>query len=85
MADIRNKKVIWLKGVLFLVCAVLSSVLIVAEQPKIKVALLLCIAIWCSARFYYFMFYVIEKYTDPGYRFSGIYSFVKYFLQKRKA
>ena len=40
----------------------------------------LAICVWCFARFYYFAFYVIEHYTDPGYRFAGLWSFVQYMV-----
>jgi len=29
------------------------------------------------------MFYVIEKYVDPNYKFAGLYSFLLYLLRKR--
>ena len=35
----------------------------------------LALVIWCFCRFYYFAFYVIERYVDPGYKFSGLGSF----------
>jgi hypothetical protein len=44
---------------------------------------LLAITIWCFCRSYYFAFYVIEHYVDPGYRFSGLGSFLRYFLSRR--
>jgi len=34
------------------------------------------ISVWAFCRLYYFMFYVIEHYVDPGYRFAGLWSFV---------
>jgi hypothetical protein len=34
---------------------------------------------------YYFMFYVIEKYVDPKYKFAGIYSFLKYIVRKDRS
>jgi hypothetical protein len=42
------------------------------------VAVLLAIAVWCFCRAYYFAFYVIEKYVDPTFRFSGLGSAVRY-------
>jgi len=45
---------------------------------------LLCIAVWCFARAYYFAFYVIEHYIDPTYKFAGLTSFVAYLLRKRR-
>ena len=46
---------------------------------------LLAVTVWCFCRFYYFAFYVIEHYVDPGYRFSGLWSFALYLLSKRRA
>lgn len=38
-----------------------------------------------SARLYYFMFYVIERYVDPSYRFSGLASALRYlFFRSRR-
>lgn len=38
-------------------------------------AVLLALSIWGFCRAYYFAFYVIEKYVDPEFRFSGLLSF----------
>jgi hypothetical protein len=83
MADITNPKLIYAKGFLFLFAGVLASALLLLESPTWKVAFLLAVAVWCFARFYYFAFYVIEHYVDPGYRFAGLWSFVKYLFRKR--
>ena len=83
MKDLTDHRWIKLKGVLFLIVGLLSALLLFLENPTAKVGLLLAIAIWCFCRFYYFAFYVIERYVDPGYRFSGLGSFVRYFLSKR--
>jgi hypothetical protein len=42
------------------------------------------IAVWCFCRSYYFAFYVIEHYVDPSYRFSGLWSFVRYLLSRSR-
>lgn len=83
MKDLSDPRWIKLKGILFLVVGLLSATLLVLEHPTVKVGVLLVISIWCFCRFYYFAFYVIEKYVDPGYRFSGLWSFACY-LMKRK-
>ena len=62
----------------------LASGLILIDHPSVKVALLLGIAIWCFARAYYFAFYVIEHYVDPGYKFAGLGSFIRYLLRDRR-
>jgi len=84
MADLTNPKLIYLKGFLFLLGGLLASVLLLVEAPTLKVALLLVIAVWCFARFYYFAFYVIEHYVDPGYKFAGLWAFVRYLLRGRR-
>ena len=43
----------------------------------------LAVGIWCFCRAYYFAFYVIEHYIDPGYKFAGLSSFVRYLLRRR--
>ncbi len=84
MRNLSNPTWIKLKAMLFLFLGLLSSVLLFLDQPSLKVGLLLTLTIWCFCRFYYFAFYVIEHYVDPSYRFSGLLSFVRYFLSKRR-
>lgn len=83
MKDITSPGWIKFKGILFLVVGVCSAALLLAEHPSVKVGVLLAIAVWCFCRFYYFAFYVIEKYVDPGYRFSGLWSFARYLVTRR--
>jgi len=52
--------------------------------PSLKVAILMCLAIWAFCRFYFFAFYVIEHYVDPSYRFAGLLSFVRYALKQKR-
>ncbi len=83
MKDLTDARWIKLKGILFLLIGVLAATLIVLECQSLKVGVLLAITVWCFCRFYYFAFYVIEKYVDPGYRFSGLWSFACYFFRKK--
>jgi len=84
MKDLTDPRWIKLKGILFLLIGVASAVLLILETPTLKVGVLLAISIWCFCRFYYFAFYVIEHYVDPGYRFSGLWSFACYLLKRRR-
>ena len=84
MTDLKSSGWIYFKGFLFLFGTVLASVIIILERPTAKVVLLVLIAVWCSARFYYFMFYVIEHYVDHEYKFAGVGSFLRYLIAKRK-
>lgn len=75
---------IYMKGFLFALIVVTSALLLLFEDAIWRRAVLICLLVWSSARSYYFMFYVIEKYIDCEYKFSSVYSFVVYLLQKRK-
>ena len=83
-SDISSKKLIALKGVLFLLLGFLSGTLLILDRPTITTLLLLLITIWSFARFYYFMFYVITNYVDSDYKYSGFISFIRYWLSKRQ-
>ncbi len=78
MKDLTDPRWIKFKGILFLIVGVLAAVLLILENPTLKAAVLLAITIWCFCRAYYFAFYVIGKYVDPTFRFSGLGSAVKY-------
>ena len=85
MGDLKNPRMIIAKGMMFLFLGFLSSAIIIANAPQIRIATLLLIAIWAFCRFYYFAFYVIQHYVDPSYKFSGLFSFFKYLLSNRKS
>jgi hypothetical protein len=72
------------KAVMFLVAGCTACGLILTDRPTLKCAFLLAVAVWCSCRLYYFAFYVIERWVDPGYRFAGLGSFVRYLVSRRE-
>ena len=84
MADIKDPRLLYAKGALFVLGGILAAGLILGECPTVKVALLLGIAVWCFARAYYFAFYVVQHYVDPSYKFAGLWSFVRYVLRNRR-
>lgn len=83
MKDLTNFFWIKLKGLLFLLIGVASVALIFLDDPKWQTAVLLGLAVWSFCRFYYFAFYVIGKYVDPNYKFSGLISFARYFCRRK--
>jgi len=83
MKDLRNPAWIKVKGLLFLFVGIAAAVLVFLTSPNWKTAVLLVVAIWSFCRFYYFAFYVIEKYVDSSYKFSGLISFAKYLFRRR--
>jgi hypothetical protein len=82
MGDLTDRRWIYLKGFLFAGIILGASVLLWLENPEWRTAALIMLLIWSSARAYYFIFYVIEKYVDSRYRFSGVCSFVRYLLTR---
>ncbi len=84
MKDLTSATWIKVKGILFLLLGILAAVFVVLENPSWKLAALLALTIWCFCRFYYFAFYVIEKYVDPSYKFSGLWSFAVYLFRRKQ-
>jgi MFS-type transporter involved in bile tolerance (Atg22 family) len=85
MADLKDPRLIYLKGALFLLSGCLAAGMLLAERFELRTAFLLIIAIWCFARAYYFAFYVIEHYVDSGYKYAGLIDFAKYLIRRRSA
>jgi hypothetical protein len=82
MKDLSSAFWIKLKGILFLFIGIAAAILLFLDLPTWRTAVLLIVAIWSFCRFYYFAFYVIEKYVDPSYKFSGLISFAKYWFRR---
>ena len=83
MKDLTSAAWIKFKGLLFLLLGIAAATLLILEHPTAKAILLLAVTVWCFCRAYYFAFYVIEKYVDPSYKFSGLLSFAKYMMRRR--
>lgn len=83
MGDLKDARLIYAKGLLFLVGAALASALVWLEAPTWRQAALLGLALWCACRAYYFAFYVVEHYVDGNYRFAGLFDFARYLLGRR--
>jgi hypothetical protein len=81
MGDLKNPRLIYAKGFLFLLLGALAGGTLVLLHPDWKSASLLAIAVWAFSRFYYFAFYVIEHYVDPGFKFAGLTAFTVYLFR----
>ena len=80
--DLKNPRLICLKGLLFLAAGMIAAAVLLIESPTIRTAILLAVCVWSFARFYYFAFYVIERYVDPTYRFAGLWSAARYLVSR---
>ena len=80
MRNLTSAAWIKLKGALFLLLGLLCATLLLLERSSLVDALLLVVAVWSFCRFYYFAFYVMEKYVDAEYCYSGLLDFVRYMM-----
>ena len=83
MRDLTDPRWIKAKGALFFLAGLLAGGLLLVEHPAFRDAALLVICVWSFCRAYYFAFYVIEHYVDPGFRFAGLWSFWRYLRGKK--
>ena len=73
--DIKSPALLKLKAALFLVIAGLSAgLLFVLVQPVFSwpIAGLFVLCIWAFCRAYYFCFYVMQHYAEPGFKYAGL-------------
>ncbi len=84
MRDLSSTKAMWLKAWLFLLIGLLSAAMILIENWSWRAAGLLALCVWGFCRAYYFAFYVIERWVDPRFKFSGLMSFASHMLQQRR-
>jgi hypothetical protein len=83
MKNLEDPRWMYLKAFLFLVIGGFSAALLILELRQPWLIALLCLTIWSFCRIYYFLFYVIEKYIDPDFKFSGVFWALVYFLRRK--
>lgn len=83
MSDLQSKHWIVAKGIVFGGIAVAAAVLVLFESTSVRTAVLLMLLVWAACRFYYFLFYVLERYVDPRLRYAGILALVRTIIAKR--
>lgn len=83
MKDLVSAKWMYLKALLFVVIGLSCFVLILVEVPRLRTGLYLTLLVWSMCRAYYFAFYVIERYIDPSFKFSGLGSVLCYLIRNR--
>lgn len=85
LGDLQSTRLIHLKGWLFLLIGLMSTTCLLIELANWRLAAMILVSIWAFCRFYYYAFYVIEKYTDEQYKFAGLGSFIVFWLKKKKS
>jgi len=84
MKDLQSTRAMWIKGWLFLLIGIMAGALLLVEDFSWRKALLLGLCIWGFCRAYFFAFYVIERWVDPGYKFSGLGHFLLYAFKRKR-
>ncbi len=84
MRDLHSTKAMWLKAWLFLLIGILSAAILLVENWSWRTALLLVLCVWGFCRAYFFAFYVIERWVDPKFKFSGLGHFIAWCWRSRK-
>lgn len=73
--DITSPFLLKLKGALFLLLGGMSTGLLAwLVHPSLswQAGVLFAVCIWSFCRAYYFCFYVMEHYAEPGFRYAGL-------------
>jgi hypothetical protein len=83
MREITRPAILYVKAALLLLLGITSAGLLLVQSPLLSTVVFLAISIWAFARAYYFAFYVIERYVDRSFRFSGLWSCVVYMCNRR--
>lgn len=74
--DLESPALLHLKGWLFFVLGAIAAGLLLYESSDLRNAALLAICVWAFCRWYYFLFYVIERYAG-GERYAGLFDYLK--------
>jgi len=84
--DLKSPWLIHAKGFLFLVIGLVAAVLLLVQMPTLRTAVLLGTAVWAFCRFYYYLFYVLERYLGREEPFAGVFDAIRFLIggAKRK-
>ena len=76
---------ILLKFVLFLIISIFGlGLMLILNEFDVFFIIILAATIWSCSRIYYFLFYVIHKFFDPQYKFSSLFHFILYLINRSK-
>ncbi len=84
MGDLKSPRLMYAKALLLAIAGMMAVAGILIEAPSWRIAAFLAIAVWAFSRVYYFMFYVIERWIDPRFRFAGVWAAARYMMKQRK-
>ena len=53
-------------------------------SPTLRTATLLVITVWAFCRFYYYLFYVLDRYLGREKRFAGVIDALQYLISNAR-
>ncbi len=83
MGDLKSPRIICIKGFLFLASGSIAAILLIMQNCSWRTVFLVAVAVWSFCRLYYFLFYVIEHYVNPTFKYSGLIPMLKYLWNNR--
>jgi hypothetical protein len=84
MRELQSKMLIVIKGLMFFLILAGSAALILTEYQSLRALVLLMLLVWSACRFYYFLFYVLEKYVDSNLRYAGLLALMATALRRKR-
>lgn len=82
MRDLTDHRLMYLKAALLVIAGGGAAVILFLRDPSLTTVVLITVTVWAFARAYYFAFYVIERYIDPAFRFSGLGSLARFVIAR---
>jgi hypothetical protein len=84
MGDLTSRGWIIAKGLMFAVIVVMSGAGAVLHEDRWYRLGLLLVCVWAACRFYYFLFYVLERYVGIEGRYAGIIDLCRRLWRQRR-
>jgi len=81
--DLKSPRLIHAKGFLFLLLGLIGVMGVLLESPHLRTAVLLGVTIWAFCRFYYYLFYVLERYLGKSTPYAGIGDALRFVWKRR--
>lgn len=81
--DLKSPRLIHAKGFLFLLLGLIGVTGVLLESPHLRTAVLLGVTIWAFCRFYYYLFYVLERYLGKSTPYAGIGDALRFVWKRR--
>lgn len=84
MPDLKSPRLMYAKAAVLVFAGLCAAANLLLLAPSWRVAVLLGVAVWAFCRAYYFFFYVIERWIDPGFRFAGLGGALVYVIRRAR-